>query len=176
MPELLEDVDFCRRVRHCFLIRNPMRSIMSYYKLDNQLTLDEIGLEAQWQHFDGLRKLGIDNCVVLEAEAVQADTAKAMRLFWQALGLDYSEQALSWQQDSTPSDWQYVQGWHQSVSDSKGIRQSSPQENEQARLEFEKLCDQVPHLSTFLQHHLVYYNRLKAHSITSDKSSCIRAG
>ena len=79
---------------------------MSYYKLDNQGTLDEIGLEAQWRHFDRLRKLGIDNCVVLEAEAVQANSAKAMRLFWQDLDLDYSEQALSWEQDSTPPDWQ----------------------------------------------------------------------
>ncbi|MCZ6470215.1 MAG: hypothetical protein O6649_02520, partial [Gammaproteobacteria bacterium] len=60
----------------------------------------------------------------------------------------------------------YVQGWHQSVSDSQGIRQSSALETEQARLEFEKLCDQAPHLETFLQHHLVYYDRLKAHSIT----------
>ncbi len=166
IPELLEDVDFCRRVRHCFLIRNPLHSIMSYYKLDNQLTLDEIGLEAQWRHFDGLQKLGIDNCVVLEAEAVQANAAKAMRLFWQALDLDYSEQALSWGQDSKPKDWQYVQGWHQSVSDSQGIRQSSAPEKEQARLEFEKLCDQAPQLRNFLQHHLVYYHRLKAHSIT----------
>lgn len=166
MPELLEDVDFCQRVHHCFLIRNPMRSIMSYYKLDKLVTLDEIGLEAQWQHFDGLRKLGIDNCVVLEAEAVQADAAKGMRRFWQALDLDYSEQALSWERDSTPQDWQYVQGWHQSVSDSQGIRQSSPQEPEQGKLKFEKLCEQAPHLRDFLQHHLVYYHRLKAHSIS----------
>jgi len=166
IPELLEDIDFCRRVRHCFLIRNPLRSIMSYYKLDNQVTLDEIGLEAQWRHFDGLRKLGIDNSVVLEAEAVQAHPAKAMRHFWQALDLDYSERALSWEQGSTPRDWQYVQGWHQSVSDSQGIRQSSALEAEQARLEFEQLCAQAPDLRNFLQHHLVYYHRLKAHSIS----------
>ena len=29
MPEILEDESFCRRVRHCFLIRNPLRSILS---------------------------------------------------------------------------------------------------------------------------------------------------
>jgi hypothetical protein len=104
VPEILQDHDFCRRVRHCFLIRNPLRSIMSYYRLDPDLALDEIGIEAQWQHLRGLQQLDIDNSVVLEAEAVRADTTGAMRLFWQSLGLDYKSEALNWKQESTPQE------------------------------------------------------------------------
>ena len=166
VPEILRDHEFCRRVRHCFLIRSPLRSIMSYYKLDRDLALDEIGIEAQWKHLQGLQQLGIDNCVVLEAEAVQADTGQSMRLFWQALDLDYRHEALCWQAESSPQDWQYVQGWHQKVSASQGIRQSTGQEKEQTQIEFDQLCESAPQLREFLHHHIPFYERLKAHSVT----------
>lgn len=166
IPELLEDHDFCRRVRHCFLIRNPLRSILSYYKLDNSVGLEEIGIEAQWQHLHGLQRLGIDNSVVLEAEAVQADSAQTMRWFWQALALDFDEQALSWEQGAVPDDWQYVQGWHQSVSDSSGIRAASGSADEQAEIEFDQLSRKAPQLNDFLQHHLPFYQQLKQYSLT----------
>lgn len=166
LPEILEDVEFCRRLRHCFLIRDPLRSIMSYYKLDNDVDLYEIGIEAQWQHLEGLRKIGITDSLVLEAEAVQADPAASMGCFWQALGLDYREQAFNWQQDSTPQDWQYVKGWHQSVSDSRGIRTASTAEAEQAATEFAELSAGAPQLKDYLQHHLPYYERLRELSVT----------
>ena len=169
VPEILQDHEFCRRIRHCFLIRNPLRSIMSYYKLDPDLVLDEIGIEAQWQHLQGLQQLGIENSVVLEAEAVQVDAARAMGLFWQSLDLDNNEQALSWKQGSTPQDWQYVQGWHQSVSDSQGIRALSSLETEQAVIEFDQLCQQAPQLNDFLNHHQSFYDQLKQHSVTRDE-------
>jgi hypothetical protein len=166
LADILQDEEFCRRVRHCFLIRHPQRSIMSYYKLDAAVVRDEIGLEAQWLHLQGLQNLGITDSVVLEAEAVQADSAQAMRLFWQALDLDYKQQALNWQQESTPQDWQYVQGWHQNVSASQGIREPDDGESEQAQEEFDQLCKNAPHLREFLTHHLPFYEHLKAYSVT----------
>ncbi len=107
IPEILQDLAFCKQVQHCFLIRNPLRSIMSYYKLDSEVALDEIGIEAQCQHFNGLQQLAINASVVLEAEAVQTDTTKAIRLFWQA-----------------------------------------------------------PQLSSYLDHHLPFYEKLQRHSVT----------
>ncbi|MEM7563536.1 MAG: hypothetical protein AAF353_10875, partial [Pseudomonadota bacterium] len=82
VPELLNDLEFCKRITHCFLIRNPMRSILSYYQLDPSVDLYEIGVETQWQLFCGLQSQGIE-AVVLEAEAVQMDTRKTMKRFWQ---------------------------------------------------------------------------------------------
>jgi len=166
MPEILRDEEFCRRVRHCFLIRNPLHSILSYYKLDSDVGLDEIGLEAQWRQLQGLQQMGITDSVVLEAEAVQTDTEHTMRLFWDALELDYEEQALSWKQESTPQDWQYVQGWHRSVSGSRGIRQPSASATQQAQTEFDQLSEQEPKLREYLSHHLPFYERLRGHSVS----------
>jgi len=166
MPEILQDEDFCRRLRHCFLIRNPLHAILSYYRLDPELSLQEVGLEMQWRHLQGLQALGIDNSLVLEAEVVQRDSSTAMRQFWRALGLDDKPQALNWNQDSTPEDWDYVQGWHHSVAASSGIRAPSADEARRRQAEFERLCQQAPQLAEYLNHHLPFYRRLREHSLS----------
>jgi hypothetical protein len=166
MPEILRDEAFCRRLRHCFLIRNPMHSILSYYRLDPYLSLQEVGLEMQWRHFEGLQALGIDNSIVMEAEVVQRDSSTSMRRFWRALGLDDKPQALNWDQDSTPEDWDYVQGWHQSVGASSGIRAPAADEARRKQAEFDRLCQQAPQLAEYLDHHLPFYRRLRERSLS----------
>jgi hypothetical protein len=165
VPEILQDSDFCTRSRHCFLVRNPMRAILSYYRLDISVTLDEIGIEAQWRHLLGLQALGIEDCVVLEAEAVQADPVTSMRRFWQTLGLENIERALHWDDSSTPSDWQYVEGWHQAVSASRGIQAQNSSDEERLEDEFEQMCNQAPQLADYLRHHLPFYQRLRERSL-----------
>ncbi len=167
MPELLEDVEFCARIRHCFLIRHPRKSILSYYRLDPEFSCEEIGLNSQWQHYQGIEKLGLEAPVVLEAEAIQSDTESAMRLFWQALGLDFVARAFAWSSDTTPQDWQYVEGWHQQVGLSTGIRSVSVEDEKKAITDFEKTVQQAPHLKVFYETHLPSYEALKAHSLTA---------
>src|SRR3546814_286857 len=48
MPEILSHPALGRAIRHVFLIRDPRRSIVSYHRIDPELRLDEIGLEAEW--------------------------------------------------------------------------------------------------------------------------------
>ena len=167
MPEILDDHEFCARIRHCFLIRHPLKSILSYYKLDPELSLDEIGLQAQWAHYQGIEKLGLNAPIVLEAEDIQADTQSTMRLFWAALGLDYREQAFDWNRESTPQDWQYVKGWHANVSASGGIKSVNLADDEKARAEFEKAVKEAPQLQHYLDVHLPSYEALKSHSLTA---------
>jgi hypothetical protein len=116
-----------------------------------------------------LRALGIDDSIVLRAEDVQRDAAGVMRLFWQALGLDYRPAALDWAQSAPPEDWQYVSGWHQSVSASKGIKNLSRSDEQARASEFERLCEQAPQLRDYLQHHLPYYRKLCAYSLTDSR-------
>lgn len=168
IPEILKDEVFCQRVRHCFLIRDPRRSILSYYRLDESVSLEEIGIEAQWRHYEGLQALGIDDAIVLEAEVAQADAIGAMARFWQALGLDFREQALNWNRQSTPADWQYVQGWHQSVSGSSGIRPSGSEDASKAAEEFDSACLDAPRLRDYFDFHQPFYERLKQHSLSRE--------
>ena len=165
MPEILDDVEFCKKVRHCFLIRHPVKSILSYYKLDNKVSSDEIGFEAQWKHLIGLEAMGINNSVVINAEDIQMDTERTMQLFWTQLGLDYKDQALSWSQETTPKDWQYVEGWHEQASQSGGIRKPDSDQDQKALKEFNDLAEIEPKLKQYLEHHLPFYEQLKARAI-----------
>ena len=120
MPELLQDHEFCRRLRHCFLVREPMRAILSYYRLDPDISLTEIGYEMQWRQFDGLRALGIEDNPVIEAESIQREPESNLREFCRRLGLEHKPSSLGWDSDSIPDDWQYVSGWHEQVTRSRG--------------------------------------------------------
>ena len=138
MPEILQDLEFYRRARHYFLMRNSPRSIRSYYKLDNAVTLIEIGIEAQWWQFAGL----------------------------QAPGLEDREQVSTRERETTPRDWQYSQGWHQSVGDSSSMRRAAAGGAAKASAEFQTRCPAVPQLCEFLDFRLPFYERPREHSFS----------
>lgn len=160
VPRILSDPDFIHRLTHVFLIRNPVASILSYHKLDPGLTLEEIGIEAQWRLYEALREMGADTAVI-EAEAVQRDTRAVMAALWDRIGLPFRAEAFDWQ-DTTPKDWQQVGSWHDAASTSSGIRPIDPQEVARKAQEFEALCQEAPHLAGFLAHHAPYHQRLQA--------------
>lgn len=165
MPEILSDVEFCQSVQHCFLIRNPLESILSYHRLDPGLTLDEVGIEAQWRHLEGVKEITGRTPVVIEAEAIQADSKGMMRSFWQATGLDYCEKALSWEAESTSGDWKYVKGWHQKVSSSQGIKPIEQGDEQEVRTKFDEAPQAALQLKQYLHHHCPFYEDLKRHRL-----------
>ena len=154
---LPEDVGFARRVSHVFLIRDPRRAIASYWKLDPEMTCEEIGLEAQWRRLVALREMGLDP-MVIEAEAIADDPAVEIGAVWARAGLDFAADAFTWQADKIPADWQHVEGWHKAVAGSTGIRQDSSDPDEV----FAKAAGQAPHLRGYLDHHLPFYKKLRA--------------
>lgn len=163
MPHILNDREFCQRVTHCFLVRDPAAAILSYFKLDPEVTLDEIGLEAQWHHFQGLADLGVEP-TVLRAGDIRNDPQSVIGSLWQKIGLPNIPEAFDWQAPQ-PKDWQQVSGWHADVSTAKGIRPAGDAERSDKRAEFEEMAKNHPNMRRFLDHHLPYYEKLiaKAH-------------
>ncbi|KIC09027.1 hypothetical protein RA19_17200 [Leisingera sp. ANG-M1] len=166
MPRILQDAAFRDRLVNCFLIRNPIASIPSYYKLDPDLTLEEIGLEAQWRHYTGLKQAGHDP-LVIEAEAVRSDTRGTLARMWEKIGLEFSEAAFDWQNEN-PKDWQQVDGWHGDVSSSRAIRPLTLEEIAGQERKFFALARKEPRLLDYLEHHLPYYLRLKGAALGED--------
>ena len=163
MPHIFEDQKFLERVTHCFLIRNPLESILSYYKLDPEVSLEEIGLEAQWKHFDKLTNLGLKP-LVIEAETVRNDTKNIISELWKAIDIPYEDKAFDWQNDK-PDDWNQVSGWHGSVICSKGIKSIPPDEQEKKKKEFYSLAKTAPQLLKYLSHHYPFYEQLRKTAI-----------
>ena len=165
LPNLFEDRAFAERLTHTFLIRDPVKSILSYHKLDPDLTLEEIGLEAIWTHIEAARALTGEVPAILHAEAVQADTPGVMNAYWRRVGLPPAPQALSWAANDTPEDWQGVTGWHGDVLSSGGIVALTPEEEAAQRAAFEAAAETAPKLRAYLDHHLPFYEKARALAI-----------
>jgi len=158
VPRLFDDDHFTARIRSVFLIRDPRRSIPSYYRLDPEVTLEEIGLEAQWRHLEWLHRRQGRAPLVLQAEQVRVSPAKAMALLWREAGLSYMPEALSWKGDLLPDGWGDVAGWHESVSRSDGIGGEADEPDPQQV--FDAAAQTAPRLGAYLDHHWPYYERL----------------
>ncbi len=148
-----------------FLIRDPRRAILSYFKLDPDFTDEEAGLEAQWRHFEWLRAAKGKAPPVIEAEAIAANPQGAMGALWDAIGLTRRDRAFSWQQASVPEDWGQVAEWHQAASSSGGIRPPAPESDAEIDARFAAAAARHPHLQSIFDHHLPYYQRLKRQEI-----------
>ncbi len=152
---VLGDASFIRRTQNTFLIRNPERSIPSYYKLDPKVTEEEIGLEAEHRHFERVRELTGRTPIVVDAEDVEADTEATMRLYCDALGIGFIPESLTWTAP-VPQNWQHVAGWHTDLAQTKGIAKRT-----EKRLDL----DAAPHLRRLYDHHLPHYRALRKHRL-----------
>ena len=152
---LEDDSEFVKRVTNTFLIRNPAKSIPSYYRLDPEVLSEEIGLEAQWRHFEIVREITGETPIVIDADDLQRDTEATMRVYCAALDLAFIPESLSWKED-IPETWRHVAGWHGDLAGSKGI--GSPNQRQVD-------VDSSPMLRAYYDHHLPFYRKLREHKL-----------
>ena len=91
-----DDVELIRRMTSTFLVRDPAKSIPSYYRLDPAVTLEEIGCEAQYRCFERFAEVTGRTPVVVDAADLAADPAGTLRAYCRALGLAFIPEALEW--------------------------------------------------------------------------------
>jgi len=161
VPTIFQHEALARRLTHVFLIRDPRKSMVSYYKLDRDLRLDEIGLEAQWRHVQWLNANSDEPPMVIEAEAIQRNPKGVMGLMWEALGLSFIEHAFEWDAENAPDEWQQVAGWHQTAANSRRIEPTPEEDEATIRSAFDKAAADAPYLRDHLDHHWPFYQRLK---------------
>lgn len=160
-PEMRNHPVLASSIRHVFLIRDPRRSIPSYHRLDPAVTLEEVGLEAEWRLAEWVNTVTGDHPPVIEAESIQSDPEAAMRALWSRIGLDDRPGALCWSEEAIPDEWRQVADWHRAVSESTGIR---PPDEDEAAIEaaFSEAATAAPRLTNLLTHHMPFYRRLQA--------------
>lgn len=166
IPQIFEDDAFARRLTNCFLIRDPVKSILSYYNLDPEVTLEEIGLEAQWRHFEWLSSTIGQRPMVIDAELVQRNPKPIISKLWREIGLVFRPEAFSWKKQDTPEDWNQVAGWHGAVTTSDGIRPHDAEQVIETRRKFDVTATKAPQLRDYLAHHRPFYDKLRTHALT----------
>ena len=164
LDRMMEDREFADRITHTFLIRDPAKSIVSYYKLDPNMDCEEIGIETQYQHFAWLKETYGSAPTVIEASDVQDDPEGMIRAYSAAIGVDFLPHALEWD-DKIPEDWKSVTGWHGDVLSSKGIRKKSDGSDIQDTGKPAVTLDSGPNLRAYYDHHKPFFEKLRQYKL-----------
>jgi len=161
LDRMTADEEFARRLTNTFLIRDPAKSILSFYRKDPGVKLEEIGLEAQWRHFEWLTGLLGAPPPVMDAADIQADPAGMIRAWCDAAGLEFLPHSLEWDRPPPP-EWEKVSVWHGEVIASQGLGKRNPAAEPEC---VDTALDSAPQLRAYYEHHVPFYEALRKHRL-----------
>lgn len=157
---LPQDPEFAKRISHAFLVRDPGRAIPSYWKLDPEMTEEEVGIAALAELRDALTRMLGTPPPVVRAEDVQRDPEGVVGRLWDRLDLPPAPHAFAWERQPV-GDWEAVEEWHGRVSETGGIE---PPRSRQGV--WEEAVAAAPHLARLRERHQPAYDRLAADAMS----------
>jgi len=112
-------------LKHTFLVRNPKKSLLSWYRLNEFPTAEEFGfddLKALWQI---VIEENQPKTIVVDADRLQSDPENTFKSYCQAVGIEFYPEMLSWKEERVKQDSSHkakvFSPWHQIVENSTGI-------------------------------------------------------
>ncbi len=122
MGHHLQGYDYSRiqHYQNVFLIRDPQQMLISYAKVRQEPTLDDIGLQFQASLFSWLKEAGYDP-VVLNGNEVRRSPAAVLRKLCGRLGIPFTENMLQWPAGPRPEDGIWARYWYVNVHLSTGF-------------------------------------------------------
>ena len=157
LPYLRDDHEFVRAVQNTFLIRSPALSVPSYYRLDPEVTREEIGHDALFYHFELVADSTGETPIVIDAEDLTENPEGTMRAYCQALGIPFIESSLKWDAEAAlPKAWSHVSGWHADLASSTGLHASKRQ-----AVSF----DDSPEMKALFDYQIPFYEKLREHRL-----------
>src|SRR3712207_3184809 len=146
LPEV--DLDAFAGLRHAFLIRDPRRLLVSYAKVREAPTLDDLGLRQQvalYRRFGG---------PVVDSDDLLRDPERTLRALCSALDVPFDPAMLSWPAGPRETDGVWAPHWYAGVEASTGF---GPYR--------EATADVPPHLAELLEDCRPYYDELASRRI-----------
>ena len=113
--------DWLDGLTHAFLIRDPRLMLASYVKTREEVTLADLGLEAQLEIFEReADRLGTAPPVIESADVLKDPKGKLTALC-KALGIPFDEAMLKWPAGPRESDGVWAPYWYKNVEASTGF-------------------------------------------------------
>ncbi|MZD58679.1 sulfotransferase family protein [Streptomyces sp. SID5606] len=156
-PALLDDEAFLGRdATHTFIVRHPAETIASYYALNPEVRLHQIGGEAQFEIHRAVAARCSRPPVVIDSSDLVEDAPGLVAAYCAAVGIPFLPEALNWRPGER-EEWQRTSHWHAEASASAGFRTQRRRHG----------TDPAAHpvLSSYLRHHLPFYEALHEHRL-----------
>ena len=148
------DRDWMKDVVNCFLIRNPKDMILSYTKVNSNLSMHLLGLEEQYELFEYVTKINGRAPPVVDSKDILLDPREKLRLLCEKIGVVFSEEMLSWSKGVRDTDGIWAKYWYDNVVNSTGFN-TYTEKNEVIRDEYLQLYEDC----------LKIYEKLSSHKI-----------
>ncbi len=157
MPQQLVGMtlDNPHRFTHFFLIRHPKDVIVSFSKVVEQPTMQDIAIKEQYDFYQTLLAEGIEAPVFSSVQILQ-NPEKSLRQLCQAIAIPFDPAMLQWEAGQKPYDGCWWPYWYANVHRSTGFQKYVYQEK------------QVPkHLENLLEEALPFYHFLENRLVNS---------
>ena len=118
---LSENKEFLASVKNTFLIRDPAKTIPSYYALNPDVQQEEIGCQQVLDHFVIADEIIDKTPVVIDADDFQACPEETVAAYCDALGVAHVQEAMEWESGSR-KEWAIWEKWHRECAESTGIQ------------------------------------------------------
>ncbi len=113
------NLDFLLELKNVFLIRHPNQLIASFAKVIEHPTMQDIGLQKEWEIYQYLIARG-QSPIVLDSNEVLKSPRQVLSKLCQKLDIDFDERLLSWAPGSIAEDGVWAPYWYDNVWKSIG--------------------------------------------------------
>lgn len=148
---LQKDREFIARLSNTFLIRDPAKTIASFYALNADVSLAEIGCEQLYRLYRNVESTIGSPPVVVDADDLEDDPAATMAAYCERVGIEFMPDSLTWSPQGSKK-WKIWEKWHRDAARSSGIVKNLET--------FEETVDNNAHLRGYYDHHLPFYEKM----------------
>jgi hypothetical protein len=119
MTHFLIDVntDFLKKVTNVIFIRNPEEIIFSYSKVIPNPTMEDIGIEQQYNLYKKLQK-NRNTPIVLDSKYLLQNPKQLLEKLCYLLGISFDKAMLKWEKGARKEDGIWAKYWYEHVHNS----------------------------------------------------------
>lgn len=115
------DLDWCKNLSHCFLIRDPAQVVNSYTHSRGVCTADDIGIIRQAELYRQISHITGKTIPVIDSNEVLKDPKGQLSKLCEILNIRYFDHMTQWRAGKRHSDGVWASHWYASVEKSEGF-------------------------------------------------------
>jgi hypothetical protein len=124
---LNSSLDFLQRTKNIIFIRDPRQIIASYAQVRSNVTMQDIGIEKQWELFNYLTENNL-SCIVLDSNEILKSPKNVLNQLCDALEIPFSDKMLCWPAGAKSYDGIWAKYWYDNVHRSTGFEKQKTSE------------------------------------------------
>ena len=104
-----------KKLKNCFLIRDPKEVILSYSKTRSEFTIEDIGILQQKEIFNYVVEMEGENPPIIDSKEVLENPKRILKALCKRLEIPFYKQMLKWPKGERDTDGIWGKHWYHNV-------------------------------------------------------------